>query len=129
MSKHAQHHFDAFSRRWLDLWTAVPIVVAIRVGRMMTAGPSLSTRDHREFTRMGSEKFDAFGESWLAMVLQWQSECLRLATTPWWLAPDALQQAGNEFGRSLAKVAHQGLEPIERRASANARRLARLRTR
>ena len=125
MSKHAQHHLDAFSRRWLDLWTAVPVVVAIRVGRMMTAGPSLSARDHREFTRMGSEKFDALGESWLAMVLQWQNECLRLAMTPWWLSPKTLPQAGARVGRSMAKVAERGLAPIERRASANARRLTR----
>ncbi|HNK32944.1 MAG TPA: hypothetical protein PK403_11790 [Plasticicumulans sp.] len=45
------------------------------------------------------------------------------------MRPKRPQQAGNEFGRSLAKVAHQGLEPIERRASANARRLVRLRPR
>lgn len=126
MSKPSLRHYDAVSRRWLDLWTAVPVVVAIRVGRMMSAGPSLSARDHREFTRMGAEKLDAFGESWLAMALQWQNECLRLAMTPWWLSPDALHKAGNELGRSFAKVAHQGLAPIERRASANAKRLTRL---
>lgn len=125
MAHRAHRHFNALTSRWLTLWSAVPVVVATRVNRMMLAGPSLSAADHHEFTRMGSEKFDAFGASWLGMITQWQTESLRLMMTPWWLSPNPLQRAGSEFGRSMAKIATQGLAPIERRASANARRLTR----
>ncbi|PWV64725.1 polyhydroxyalkanoate granule-associated phasin [Plasticicumulans acidivorans] len=113
--------------RLLALWSAVPTVVAIRVERMLTAGPLPSRRDQREFERMGMEKLDAFHESWLALMAQYHQECLRLALRPWWWLgpqPHAVTAAGEDISHALFTIVDHALAPIERRASANARRLS-----
>lgn len=85
---------------------AVPQVIAHRTARMLAAGANPSARDRLEFQRMGIEKAFAFWESMHAM---WWSA---------WLAP-----------WSAAKMMEKGIAPVHRRATANARRLRKIRKR
>lgn len=103
---------------------AAPMVIAHRTARMVLAGGSPSARDRREFTRMTSEKAEAWMESVGACALQvatLQRAMLASAQAQWW-NPWA---AGQHLHSALPRIAARGLEPIRRRASANARRLAR----
>lgn len=107
-----------------ELAMAVPQVVAHRVWRMATAGPQLSARDRREFTRMGSEKTAAFFESWWAMGwhlvrLQQQAwlSLFGIGVSPW---------VGHGAKRAATAVLGTGLAPVRRRAVANSKRLNKL---
>jgi hypothetical protein len=127
------------TRRSGELANAVPQVVAMRVGRMWSAGPLPSARDQQEFYRMGAEKVEAFYESWLGMASQgaaaqqqWAQWCLQ---TWWklalggWMNPPTLghlsRGAGHRWVDSMLDVGMRGIAPVHRRAVANARRLTR----
>jgi hypothetical protein len=88
---------------------AVPEVIARRALRM----------DRKEFHRMGAEKFFAFGESWNAMLTQAFVENQKLMMSMWvpWFAPRSSPAS------AMLNVLDKGMAPIQRRASANARRL------
>lgn len=121
-----------------QLAQAAPEVVALRVGRMLAAGPTPSPSDQREFMKMGAEKVAAFYESWLAMSMQtlrvqqrfmawWLQESQRALQSGVLLWPGAggalsAQAAGRAQAGAL-RVAASGLAPVRRRAVANARRL------
>ena len=102
------------TRRSGELANAVPQVVAMRVGRMWSAGPLPSARDQQEFYRMGAEKVEAFYESWLGMASQgaaaqqqWAQWCLQ---TWWklalggWMNPPTLGQLSGSAGRQRSKA-------------------------
>lgn len=121
-----------------ELMIAAPQVVAHRVTRMVQAGPRPGERDRREFQLMGAEKLAAFGEAWQAMALQMWKAQWQLAASMWqggwagaWTAPMArpwTPAAWSAFWPSAAlDVLNQGIAPVRRRASANARRLGRQR--
>jgi hypothetical protein len=98
----------------------------MRTARMLAAGANPSARDRREFQRMGNEKVLAFWESANAMGLQMakaQQEYVLFAMRQWWspwVSPWSM-------AASATKVFEHGLGPLHRRASANARRLRKLR--
>jgi hypothetical protein len=127
----------SLSTKTAELALAVPQVVAHRLLRMAQAGPHLSARDRKEFTRMIAEKNSAFGESWSAMALQGlQSQrafaaALALAATP--TRSTRISPAANALAQQLQDatlaVLGKGLAPVHRRAVANAKRLARTRLR
>jgi len=104
-----------------------PQVVALRTARMLTAGINPSARDRRELERMGTEKVLAFWESMNAMGLEMakaQQQYALVAMRQWWspwVSPWSAAAA------SATRVLEKGLGPVHRRASANARRLRRLR--
>jgi hypothetical protein len=105
------------SRQATELALAVPQVVAHRMTRMALAGPTLNARDRKEFHGMGQEKMVAFWQSWFGMG--WA------ATQMWqkaWLA--GLQGARVPL-MDANRVLSQGLGPVHRKATANAKRLAR----
>jgi hypothetical protein len=114
-----------------ELTLAVPQVVAHRVARMAAAGHAPSARDRREFHRMGAEKVAAFGESWVAMGAEalrvqqaWAATLWRWSLTPWaGTMPWPPSQA--QWHAALDGVLGSGLEPVHRRAVANAKRLGR----
>jgi hypothetical protein len=139
-----------------ELAIAAPQVVAIRTARMLAAGANPSVADRAEFSRMGTEKVQAFGESMYAMGTQiarsnlefarsaaWQ--WWRLWTTPWWVtAYRPLSQtmaslpriAGllpgpsqSQHQRAMTKLVEASLAPVHKRATANARRLGRTKKR
>ena len=137
-----------------ELAIAAPQVIAMRAARMLAAGANPGAADRAEFSRMCTEKVQAFWESLFAMgaqtvrtnheyasraALQWW----RLWATPWWLA--AMRSGAHVMGslpraaalvsapsagqqkRATSKLVAAGLGPVHRRATRNARRLARKR--
>jgi hypothetical protein len=114
-----------------ELAIAVPQVVAHRVTRMALAGTSPTARDQREFRQMGVEKMSAFAESWNAMATQALRANYVLATSFWqsWLSGKPTHFSGAQLHNAALGVLGKGIEPIHRRAVANAKRLARTRLR
>lgn len=136
--------------RMAELAVAAPQVVAVRTARMLAAGASPGAADRAEFSRMHTEKVEAFWESMSAMALQTMRtqqqyarnatlQWWRLWTTPWWLAgnrtaaqtmnallttPSAAQR-----NRAVSELVAASLGPVHKRATANARRLGRKRRR
>jgi len=138
-----------------ELARAAPQVAAIRTARMLAAGATPGAADRAEFSRMGTEKVQAFWESMFAMgaqiartnqeyarvtAMQWW----RLWTTPSWIAIRPLSQAATalprttglvpgptpgERQRAVSKLVEAGLTPVHKRATANSRRLARVKKR
>jgi hypothetical protein len=101
-----------------ELAVAVPQVVAHRLTRLALAGPRPSARDRREFQAMGQEKLHAFWQSWFAMG--W---AMVEATQRAWVA---LLQGARVPVLDVQQVLSRGMAPVHRRATANARRLARV---
>jgi hypothetical protein len=105
---------------------AVPQVVAMRSARMLAAGANPSARDRREFERMGTEKLLAYWESMNAMgleVAKAQQQYALFAMRQWWspwVSPWSM-------AASATRILDKGLGPVHKRASANARRLRKLR--
>lgn len=121
-----------------EMMLAVPQVVAHRLGRIQSAGKDTTARDRREFQLMGEEKFAAFGESWEQMTLQMLKANQQMAQT-WaavWFAPlriptsaaarRSLTRAAAQAQGSALSVMGSGLAPVHRRATANAKRLGRV---
>lgn len=107
------------ARQATELAVAVPQVVAHRLTRMALAGANPSARDRREFHGMGAEKLTAFWQSWFAMG--WAMlEASQLA----WVA---LLQGSRVPAIDVHRILARGLAPVHRRATSNARRLARTR--
>lgn len=104
-----------------ELALAVPQVVAHRLTRMALAGPVWNARDRREFHGMGQEKVLAFWQSWFAMGWA-MTQALQKA----WLA---MLQGARVPSLDMNAIAAKGLAPVHRRATGNARRLARTRLR
>jgi hypothetical protein len=107
----------ALARQATELAIAVPQVVAHRLTRMAMAGPMPNARDRREFHTMGQEKVHAFWQSWFAMG--W---AMTQAVQQAWIA--ALQGARVPLLDAEA-ILSTGMGPVHRKATANARRLAR----
>jgi hypothetical protein len=138
-----------------ELAIAAPQVVAIRTARMLAAGASPDARDRAEFSRMVPEKMAAFWESMFAMGRQLattQQEYARSAATkwmrvwmtPWWLSayrpvtqtaaslPALAALAGptpRQRQRTAVKLIEKALGPVHKRATANSRRLTRIKKR
>ncbi len=98
----------------------------MRTARMLAAGANPSAHDRREFERMRTEKVQAVWESLNVMGLEIakaQQQYALFAMRQWWspwvspwsMAADAM------------RILDKGLAPVHRRASANARRLRKLR--
>lgn len=109
------------ARQASELALAVPQVMAHRLARMALAGPMPNARDRREFHAMGQEKVHAFWQSWFAMG---------------WAMVEAMQQSWIAILQGARvplidtqHVLSRGLAPVHRKATANARRLARTRMR
>lgn len=123
-----------------EMMLAVPQVVSHRLGRLNAAGAGSSARDQREFQRMGAEKFAAFGESWTEMTLQMlkvNQQMLQAWTSvlsvPFHIPTSAvarrsLTRAAAQMQGSALSVISSGLAPVHRRATANAKRLGRVKT-
>ena len=122
MSPHRRpRKHQPLARQAAELAFAVPQVMAHRLARLALAGPLPNARDRREFYAMGQEKVHAFWQSWFAMGWA-MAEAIQKA----WVA--GLQGARVPWIDAQA-VLERGLAPVHRKATANARRLARTRLR
>ena len=118
-SRRTPRKHQPLARQTAELAFAVPQVVAHRLTRMALAGPHPNARDRREFQGMAQEKVHAFWQSWFAMG--W---AMVLSVQKSWMA--ALQGARVPLIDAQALLA-QGMAPVHRKATANAKRLARTR--
>lgn len=127
----------ALATQFGEMALAVPLVVSHRLARMALAGNRPTTRDLREFERMGSEKWAALTEASIAVALQaWQvQQQLALAALQAWSwpalgrKPRRTAAASRPLREAAADLMRRGLAPVHRRAVANARRLGRTRLR
>jgi hypothetical protein len=120
-----------FASKSAELAVAAPQVVAHRLTRMAIAGAMPNKRDRDEFSLMHAEKYAAFNESWAAMGVQaWRSQ-QKLSTVLWqsMLSPMFMGRRTPSFNQQVraaaADILTKGIEPVHRRAVANAKRLAR----
>jgi hypothetical protein len=139
-----------------ELAIAVPQVVATRSARMIAAGTNPGAADRAEFHKMWTEKGQAFWESLFAMGVQMAKvnqdyartaavQWVRLWTSPWWFSASAPAlgsltrlpsmatlvpiPSATQRKRAASRLVAAGLGPVHKRATANARRLARGRKR
>jgi len=110
---------QTLARQASELAFAVPQVMAHRLTRMALAGGKPNARDRREFHGMGQEKVLAFWQSWFAMSMATVE-----ATQKAWLAMAVGAQVPVVDAQAILA---KGLAPVHRKATANARRLARTR--
>jgi hypothetical protein len=124
---------------------------------MATAGHSPSLRDRREFARMGIEKVEAANESAWAMGRHLTTLNAQLGARAWkdlmeagnaWMSlaassnvPQAVERqvklmrtvsksaaSASTLSNAAARMTRHGLAPIHSRATANAKRLSRVKT-
>jgi hypothetical protein len=123
-----------FTEQATELAFATPQVVNKRVAQMIFAGPLPSASDRKEFKLMSDEKVEAFKESWAAManetvvaqqklVIDMATSMLKAAWFPW-VASTSNDLFSNQMGNATMGVLNKGMEPVRRRAVANARRLS-----
>ena len=113
---------------------AVPQVMAHRLTRMALAGASPSASDRRELYRMSAEKVAALAECWSAMTIEalLANQRLVLPLTLWFWFPWARpygKSGSKQLGNAMLGILGRGMAPLHRRATANARRLRRVRRR
>ena len=120
----------------LALGIAAPQVIAHRLGRMAAAGASPSARDRAEFRLMGLEKIAAANEAWAAMAARAFLENQKFALSfmqslwfPWMRSTPTAKSVSRQWNRAAEGILAAGTAPVRRRASANARRLRRIRRR
>jgi hypothetical protein len=111
-----------------EIALAAPTVIVARTHRMARAGALPGPRDQREFTRMAQEKAEAFGEAWMAMGLRIVQAQVAMAASWWaqWLqhGPQRALALQPPMYKALSALVADGLAPVHRRVTANARRLA-----
>ena len=139
-----------------EMMVASAEVISHRASRMAMAGVVPSEHDQREFVLMGQEKIEAVAESAQAIaermlnqnqeistlaykqLMMGTSGIISLATSATLAESSNLQAklvqdtmsgsaaAVSQLTDSLARVAHRGLKPLHSRATANAKRLRKL---
>jgi hypothetical protein len=138
-----------------EMLVASAQVIGHRTLRMATAGHSPNLRDRREFTRMGIEKIEAAGEAAVAMGQQLATTNAAMGLRAWrdmYNASTALMlfagsrtlpqimdrqaklmhtisrsaASASQLTQAAAHITKHGLKPIHSRATANAKRLSRL---
>jgi hypothetical protein len=110
-----------------ELGLAAPQVIAHRLTRMALAGPTLSARDHKEFTGMVMEKQAAVAQAWMGMFAEGVRFQQQLALSL--LTGAKPSQHAARAKSAASRIASTGLAPFHRKAVANAKRLARTKLR
>lgn len=132
MKKHLFYPSTRLSRQAWELSVAAPQVMAQRMVRMALAGSQPSLQDQKEFKEMSDEKVEAFYQSWSAIWVQMFksqmaiAEAMTTAVTTAVVAGKALSADStlSAMSREANKVIYAGMEPVHRKAVANAKRLA-----
>lgn len=113
-----------------ELAMVVPQVVAHRMTRMALAGASPSARDRREFQLMVSEKHDAFMQAWLGMANEAMRVNHAIGTSVFLAFMNPFANRGvsassisQSVQNAAVNVVCKGLDPVHRKAVANAKRL------
>jgi hypothetical protein len=123
----------------LERSLAAPQVVALRTLGALAAGDKPTARDRREWTRMGTEKVDAFSRASAAIGAQWTRAIVELPLAVWaewyrawlaasmtpWLVPPRRRALERHWQAAATRALDRGLAPLHRTAVANLRRLRR----
>jgi hypothetical protein len=115
-----------------ELAFAVPQVISHRLLRLAASGHKPSARDRREFDRMITEKAEAMGEAWGKMTVkafQANQELALSLMKSWMRGSPAVVRQSSIVRRAASECLSAGIAPVHRRATANARRLAKIKTR
>ena len=128
MNRRIQRKARALGGQALEISFAAPQVVAHRLGRMAQAGVKPSARDATEFRRMHTEKTTAFFQSWNAMALEGlraqQNVAIALMRSWTSLKPMGARTVAGLWHAAALGIVAEGLQPVHRAATANARRLS-----
>ncbi|HEX4857085.1 MAG TPA: polyhydroxyalkanoate granule-associated phasin [Limnobacter sp.] len=132
MKRHYFYPSTRLSTQALELSLAAPQVMAQRMVRMALAGSKPTPQDQKEFHEMSDEKVQAFYQSWAAIWVQMfksqlaVAEAMTTAFTTAMVAGKALSADSTlqAISREANKVLYAGMEPVHRKAVANAKRLA-----
>jgi len=113
------------ARKFAELSMAAPTVVAHRLARMALAGPVLSPRDRKEFAGMVQEKQLAFTQGWMGGWLELakvnQAMAMSAVGSLWSMkSPLSVTQVH----AAMSSVGNKFIEPVHRKAVANAKRLS-----
>ena len=115
-----------------ELALAIPQVMTHRLLRMAAAGDKPSLGDQREFDRMITEKAAAFSDSWADMAAKSfeVNQKLALSFMRSWLthSPSGVHHT-KQLQRAALNVLAAGMAPVHKRATANARRLNKVKRR
>lgn len=107
---------------------AIPQVVTARLTKMALAGTAPSLKDQQELYLMGAEKVWAFYESWWAMSLEMAQKNQRLMealfVNPWKALNPVKLMTPAKVQKNVLDVMNKGMEPVRKRAVANAKRLS-----
>ena len=107
---------------------AAPVVIATRLSRMAAAGPAPSSRDQREFLRMGQEKLDASVESMWAtttgILSAYQQLCRALASSAQIGEAPKVAAVSSTLLTSWFQIIERSVVPFHRRVVNNERRLS-----
>jgi hypothetical protein len=136
MKRAQRRNANAVAAQLMALSLAVPPVVAHRTARMALAGAHPSARDRKEFSGMVAEKQIAFTQSGVAMAAQamraqqaWMAQWAAGLWAPWTMRSVSPLAAMQRVQAASLAIANQGLAPLQRKATANSRRLSRTRLR
>jgi len=120
----------ALATKSTQLALAAPQVIAHRISRVAQAGPRPSSRDHKEFTRMATEKQTAFLTAWNGMALEvfkyqqgFMLKWFQAAWMPWTGTKMTFASMAAQLHKAGMATVLSGLAPIHRTAVANAKRL------
>jgi hypothetical protein len=136
MKRAQSRNANAVAAKLMALSFAVPPVVAHRTARMALAGAHPSARDRKEFNGMVAEKQTAFTQAGMAMAAQamrsqqaWMSSLAAGMWAPWTMRSMSPLAAMQRVQEASLAIANQGLAPLQRKATANSKRLRRTRLR
>jgi len=113
----------SFAAQSIALGFAVPQVIAHRMARL---------GDRKELHLMSSEKIAAAAEAWNAMAVQTVLENQKLALSvmqSFWFPWLRSKSASSQLSDAAMSILGKGMDPIRRRAVANAKRLGRAKRR
>lgn len=125
---------DLFSlqQKTVNMWLAVPQVMATRLWMLANANPMQVGREQTEFNRMFSEKQTAFMDSVFAVNSQFLSSQQKLnqAVLESWQElikgdSDAFAPIAKQIERETIKIFDKGISPYATAVSANRKRLSR----
>ena len=107
------------------LWSAGE-VIGRRTTRMARHGVAPNANDRREMQRMVSEKQSAMAESSMAAWAQWMRSSQAMWTEA--LLPRSAARRSSSAATSIVdaqlKIAHAALKPLQKRVTANRKRLS-----
>jgi len=130
MPKSKKNKKKSFAVQSMEMSTAVPEIIAHRMGSFMSAGTEPTDEHHEEFQLMWSEKANAFIDSWQAMALQGikvnqeiTQSFMQAMFTPWWVQDKKSSLTPVKLSVAALSIIDEGMSPFHKQTIFNAKRL------